>query len=143
MSDSGNHAHSISLRVRYSETDQMGTFYNSRVLEWFECGRTEFLRAIGCAYADMENSGVMLPIVEAHANYLGRARYDDELRLTTKAELASKARLRFEEEVILATTGERIASGYTIHAFTNPEGRPIRPPGWLLEALERGPRSSE
>ena len=23
------------LRVCYSETDQMGTFYNSRALEWF------------------------------------------------------------------------------------------------------------
>ena len=30
----------IQFRVRYSETDQMGTFYNSRALEWFECGRT-------------------------------------------------------------------------------------------------------
>jgi hypothetical protein len=42
------------LRVRYSETDQMGTFYNSRALEWFECGRTELLRQLGIPYAQME-----------------------------------------------------------------------------------------
>ncbi len=43
------------LRVRYSETDQMGTFYNSRALEWFECGRTAMLREIGTPYAEMED----------------------------------------------------------------------------------------
>jgi len=48
------------FRIRYSETDQMGTFYNSRPLEWFECGRTELLRAMGIAYAQMERRGVRL-----------------------------------------------------------------------------------
>ncbi len=143
MDNSSKYAHTMFLRVRYSETDQMGTFYNSRVLEWFECGRTEYLRAIGCAYVEIENNGLMLPIVEAHANYFGRAKYDDTLRLTTKAGLVSKARLRFEEEIVHADTGDRVASGYTIHAFTNAEGRPIRPPSWLREALARNPRSEE
>ncbi len=46
--------HTIQLRVRYSETDQMGTFYNSRALEWFECGRTEVLRSLGIPYSTME-----------------------------------------------------------------------------------------
>lgn len=58
--------HVVLFRVRYSETDQMGTFYNSRPLEWFECGRTELLRAAGLAYAEMERRGVLLPVVESH-----------------------------------------------------------------------------
>ena len=55
--------HVLTLRIRYSETDQMGTFYNSRPLEWFECGRTELLRALGLPYAELEGRGVLLPFL--------------------------------------------------------------------------------
>jgi len=127
------------LRVRYSETDQMGTFYNSRALEWFECGRTELLRAIGAPYAEMESRGVMLPLVEAHVEYLGRARYDDPLRVITTAAMCGKARVRFEIEILHADGGAKVAQGYTVHALTEPSGSPIRPPGWFLEALKGPP----
>src|SRR3954451_20361898 len=70
-------SHKQQLRVRYSETDQMGTVYHSRPLEWFECGRTELLRHLGLPYADLERQGLYLPLIESHLQYLGRARYDD------------------------------------------------------------------
>ena len=125
------------LRIRYSETDQMGTFYNSRVLEWFECGRTDWLRAAGTPYADMEARGVMLPLVEAHVHYLGRARYDDPLEIRTTAAMVGKARLRFDIEISHADGGDPVAKGYTVHALTNPSGKPVRPPEWLAQALDR------
>jgi acyl-CoA thioester hydrolase len=127
------------LRVRYSETDQMGTYYNSRVLEWFECGRTEHLRALGIAYAEMEARGVFLPIVEAHVAYHGRARYDDEIALTTTAALHGRARLRFEINIVRTEGAAPVASGYTVHAITGPSGKPIRPPEWLVQALGARP----
>lgn len=133
--------HVVLFRVRYSETDQMGTFYNSRALEWFECGRTELLRAMGIPYAEMEIRGVMLPLIEAHVEYLGRARYDDLLKMTTRAALAGKARLRFDVEIAhaegnpAAEPGRPVARGYTIHAITDGAGKPARPPAWLLQKL--------
>jgi YbgC/YbaW family acyl-CoA thioester hydrolase len=70
----------LQLRVRYSETDQMGTFYNSRALEWFECGRSELIRRkVGMSYAALEAKGAFLPLVEAHLEFQGGARYDDLL----------------------------------------------------------------
>ena len=64
----------IQLRVRYSETDQMGIFYNSRALEWFECGRTELMRnRLGMSYTMLEEKGVFLPLVEAHLEFQGGA----------------------------------------------------------------------
>ena len=72
-----NAQHVLEFRVRYSETDQMRTYYNSRALEWFERGRTELLRAMGKTYREMERLGVMLPVTEAHVEFLGRAEYDD------------------------------------------------------------------
>lgn len=124
------------LRVRYSETDQMGTFYNSRALEWFECGRTELLRALGIAYAQMEQRGAMLPLVEAHVEYLGRARYDDLLRITTSAAMSGKARVRFDLQIVQDAGGAPVVRGYTVHAIISPQGKPIRPPQWLLDALQ-------
>lgn len=123
------------FRVRYSETDQLGTFYNSRALEWFECGRTELLRTAGVTYAELEAKGLFLPLVEAHVNYLGRARYDDLLEITTTLNLAGKASLRFDVKIAHAATHAPVATGYTLHAMTDSTGKPIRCPGWLSAAL--------
>src|SRR5512143_1724432 len=89
----------LELRVRYSETDQMGTFYNSRALEWFECGRSELMRRrLGMSYAALEERGVFLPLVEAHVEFKGRARYDDLLKITSTVQVSGRARLRFDVE---------------------------------------------
>ncbi len=131
--------HLLRFRVRYSETDQLGTFYNSRALEWFECGRTELLRVLGIAYAQLEKRGVCLPLVEAHVNYLGRARYDDLLEMKSVLSQAGKASLRFDVSVVHAHDTIPVACGYTIHAITNAAGKPIRCPTWLRQALEAAP----
>jgi acyl-CoA thioester hydrolase len=127
----------LDLRVRYSETDQMGTFYNARALEWFECGRTQWLRQAGLPYADMERRGVFLPLVEARVHFQGRAQYDDELRVVASAGMCGKARLKFAIRISQAHSGAPVASGYTVHAVTDAQGRPIRPPAWLTEPMAR------
>jgi acyl-CoA thioester hydrolase len=115
----------------------MGTYYNSRPLEWFECGRTELLRSLGLPYAEMEDRGAFLPLVQAHVEYLGRARYDDLLRMTTRVALAGRARLRCDVEVVNAETGKPVARGCTVHGFADATGKPIRPPAWFLAVLNQ------
>ena len=126
----------LQLRVRYSETDQMGTFYNSRALEWFECGRTELMRRrLGKSYAALEERGVFLPLVEAHLEFLGGARYDDLLEIASTVEVSGRAKLRFEVQIHNAETRKPVVRGYTVHAFTDRQGKPIRPPAWFVEML--------
>lgn len=129
--------HTFRFRVRYSETDQMGTFYNSRPLEWFECGRSELMRHHGLPYTEMEARGALLPLVEAHVDFLGRARYDDLLEMTSVARLEGRARLRVDAHIVQAETARGVAKGYTVHAFVDPAGKPIRPPSWFLDFLRR------
>lgn len=124
------------LRVRYSETDQMGTFYNSRPLEWFECGRTESFRALGLSYAMLESRGLFFPLVEAHVEYLGRARYDDLLEMTSHLCWAGRARLKCRVKIVHAQSRKPVVAGHTIHAFTDVKGRAVRPPDWFRELLE-------
>ena len=128
-------SHTTQLRVRYSETDQMGTYYNSRALEWFEVARTELLRAMGRAYTSMESDGLMLPVREARVEYLGRARYDDLLDLTATARMLSRAQIRIDVEIRQADSGAVVCRGWTVHVVTNSQGRPIRPPKWFVELL--------
>lgn len=127
----------IRFRVHYYETDQMGTFYNSRALEWFERGRTELLRTMGVPYAQMEDRGVFLPLVESHVEYLGRAKYDDELEMTASVAMSGKARMRFDISVVQVNGGAGVARGYTVHAITDAAGKPSRPPAWLLELFNK------
>ena len=128
----------LQLRVRYSETDQMGTFYNSRALEWFECGRTELMRhKLGMSYAALEAKGVFLPLVEAHLEFQGGARYDDLLSVASTVEVSGRAKLRFEVQINHGESGKPVVRGYTVHAFVDSDGKPIRPPAWFMEMLEK------
>jgi len=128
----------LQLRVRYSETDQMGTFYNSRALEWFECGRTELLRRrFGFSYAELEAKNVFLPLVEAHLEFQGGARYDDLLDIATSVEISGRAKLRFDVQINQNANGRPVVRGYTVHAFADADGKPMRPPRWFLELLHK------
>jgi acyl-CoA thioester hydrolase len=128
----------LELRVRYSETDQMGTFYNSRALEWFECGRSELMRRkLGMSYAALEARGAFLPLVEAHLEFLGPARYDDLLEIASTVEVSGRAKLRFEVQIHHAESRKPVVRGYTVHAFTDRLGKPIRPPAWFVEVITR------
>lgn len=115
-------------RVRYAETDKMGVVYYANYLVWFEIGRTDWLRDTGLTYRAMEDAGVQLPVIEAHCEYRQGARYDDEVRIQTRAHKLSPVRIRFEYEVIRHADGARLASGYTVHAAIDRQGRPTRMP---------------
>lgn len=130
--------HTVALRVRYSETDQMGTYYNSRPLEWFEWGRTELMRAAGLPYTKIEARGLRLPLIEAHLEFRGKARYDDELRMTSRICFCGKARVRFDVEIVQAGSGAPVVNGHTVHAVVNDAGKPVRVPAWLAEKLGGG-----
>ncbi|HID78644.1 MAG TPA: acyl-CoA thioesterase, partial [Planctomycetaceae bacterium] len=124
-------SHTLQFRVRYSEVDQMGTYYNSRPLEWFERGRVELVRSLGMSYREMEQRGILLPVREAYVRFLGRAEYDDLLRMTTTLTMPGRAQVRFDVTIDRADDGRPVCHGWTVHPVTDRSGRPIRPPRWL------------
>jgi len=116
------------VRVRYAETDQMGVVYYANYLAWFEVGRCEWLRSLGWSYREMEEAGSLLPVIEAHCEYRQPARYDDEVEIRTRGELLSPVRVKFSYDVVRRADGATAAAGYTVHAATDPAGRPRRLP---------------
>jgi acyl-CoA thioester hydrolase len=139
MSDSPDARHLIGrtrIRVRYSETDQMGVVYYANYFVWFEVARTDWLRSTGWSYRDMEAGGVSLPVIEAHCEYRRPARYDDELEIRTRATLLTPVRVRFDYELGPIDTSEASAVGHTVHAALDPAGRPCRLPARVRTMLD-------
>ena len=129
--------HSIQLRVRYAETDQMGVVWHGDYLRYFEDARTEALRACGWSYRGLEEAGIMLPLVEAHLEFQGGARYDDLLDIASTVDVSGRAKLRFDVQIHHNESRKPVVRGYTVHAFTDRQGKPIRPPAWFLDLLAR------
>jgi acyl-CoA thioester hydrolase len=123
------------LRVRYAETDRMGVVYYANYLVWFEVGRTDLLRQNGWTYREMEEAGVMLPVIEAHCEYRRPARYDEEIEVRTQGRLCSPVRMEFTYEVVLKLTQEIAAAGRTVHAALGRDGRPCRLPDRIREVF--------
>jgi acyl-CoA thioester hydrolase len=107
----------------------MGVVYHANYFVWFEVGRCELLRSAGSSYRDLEaHEGVQLPVIEAHCEYRQPGRYDDELEVRVTGSLPSPARLAFDYRVVRPSDGATLATGRTVHAATNGNGRPCRLP---------------
>ncbi|MCA1592431.1 MAG: acyl-CoA thioesterase [Acidobacteria bacterium] len=132
--------HETTIRVRYAETDRMGVVYHANYLVWFEIGRTEFCRARGFAYRDMEeNEHAFLVVVESYCRYKAPALYDDELLVRTRVTELRRRSVRFGYEVSRLADGAIIAEGETGHVVTDPNGRVISMPEAYRLALNSPP----
>jgi acyl-CoA thioester hydrolase len=121
------------IRVRYADTDQMRTVYYAKYLEYFEQGRSDLLRDIGMPYPEIERRGFFLPVVEAHVEYKKAGHYDDLLLVKTILREIPQVRIRIEYEVENTSSGELLATGYTIHGFvTSANRKPARAPQEFL-----------
>lgn len=125
------------IRVEYHHTDQMGIVHHSNYVKFFEVARTEWLRAAGLTYAEMERRGVMMPIVEVQIKYRQPAYYDELITVRAEVDELPMARMTFRY-AIRGEDGRDIASGSTTLGFIDKDTRrPQRAPKWLMEVLER------
>jgi acyl-CoA thioester hydrolase len=128
--------HEIQVRVRYSETDQMGVVYHGNYVPYFEMGRVEWLRNKGVSYKSMEERGIALPIVSMNINYKKPARYDDLLTVKTTFKSQTSVKIEFDCE-IRNNENELLTTAHFILVFLDLKtGRPIVPPTYINELLE-------
>ncbi len=126
----------ISFRVRYSETDQMGVVYHGNYAQYLEMGRVAWLRELGISYRDMEESGVMLPVISLQVQFKKSALYDDLLSVRTQLLKTPVVKIEFDYE-IYNEKGALLATANTQLAFMDMKTkRPIKCPGYILEKIE-------
>ena len=126
---------STEVRTRYFETDQMGMVHHSSFFVWFEIGRTEYLRASGATYRDLEKDDLFMPVLESYCRHLKPARYDDVLQIGTRCERVKRVRLRFDYSVRRPADDALLAEGYTVHVATDAGGALRRLPQDLLARI--------
>ena len=134
------------VRVRYAETDQMGVAYHAEYLVWCEVGRTDFIRALGVTYAEMERQGVRLAVADAQVRYHASARYDDVVRIETRlVEVRSRSvTFRYDLRRVPApgiADGERVATASTLLVSVSEAGRPVALPAHFRALLEGAVRA--
>lgn len=113
------------VRVRYKDTDAMGIVYHANYLVWFEVGRNELFRTLGFPYKDLEAAGFGLPVIEANCKYKKPATYDDLLLIKTRTSKLTGARIELSYQIFNKATEDLLVDGFTYHAFTNNQGRPV------------------
>ena len=127
--------HTVEFRVRYAETDQMQVVYHSNYLIWCEIGRTEFIRALGTPYAELERQNVTLAVVEASLRFHSAARYDNLIRVSTTIRDVRSRTITFDYVITNAETGERFVTGSTKLASLTRDSRLTSLPEPLRKVL--------
>ncbi|NPB04535.1 MAG: acyl-CoA thioesterase [Thermotogae bacterium] len=123
------------LKVRYAETDQMGVVHHSMYAVYFEEARVSYLEKAGYPYSRMEKEGILMPLLELKVRFLRPAFFEDILEIDVVPSLKGARLFVF---YTVWREGEKIAEGQTVHAFTDKNLRPIRPPSFAKE-LFKGP----
>jgi acyl-CoA thioester hydrolase len=127
--------HTVEFRVRYAETDQMQVVYHSNYLIWCEIGRTEFIRALGTPYAELERQNVTLAVVEATLRFHSAARYDNVIRVSTIISDVRSRTITFDYVISNAETGERFVTASTKLASLTRDSRLTTLPEPLRKVL--------
>lgn len=102
----------------------MDVVHHSRYFPWYEVGRTEFFKSTGMSYRDVEERGVLLPLLDCYSKFIKGAKYQDDVWIEVKLESLGVAKCKFlynvvrDDDVLLAT-------GYTTHGFTDKNFKPI------------------
>ena len=113
----------------------MGVVYHGNYAQYFELGRTEWLRSLGVTYKDMEISGIMLPVISLNSKFVKSALYDDVLTVKTILKNKPLVKIEFDYE-ITNQHQELICIGTTTLAFMNSKtGKPIKCPEEILARM--------
>lgn len=125
----------IPLKIRYSETDQMGYAHHGNYAQYFEIGRIALLNDLGISYKKMEEEGIILPVYSLNTRFLKPAKFDDSLILRTILKEIPSVRITFEYE-IYNSNQEKISFGETVLVFVDTKkNRPIKIPQELLSKI--------
>jgi acyl-CoA thioester hydrolase len=87
--------HEYSFRVKYPDTDRMGTVHHSNYAKYYETARWELFRSLGISYRSVEDAGYLFPVIQMNFRFLKTLHYDDKVTVKTTLEFIRGARMNF------------------------------------------------
>ena len=116
------------VQVRYVETDQMSFVHHSNYLKYFELARLEWLNVLGISYSYLEESGILMPVVSASAEYIKPLFFDESFKITVSLMDPPKSTLKFKY-LVFKNKNVIVCRGETVIAFLSKiTNRPTRCP---------------
>jgi acyl-CoA thioester hydrolase len=127
--------HVLPVRIYYEDTDFTGVVYHGNYLRYFERGRSDFLRLVGVAHADLLalEDPAAFTVVRMELDFRRPARIDDALLVRTTSDSARGPRLFIRQRIVRGE--DLICQAVVEAACIDLAGRPRRPPPGLLETL--------
>ena len=126
----------IKLRVRYSDTDQMGYVYYGRYASFYEIARVELFRSLGFSYKKLEEKGIGMPVIDMETKYILPIKYDEQIKINTIIENLPSSRISFKYEVY-NQNNELANTAKTTLTFINlTNKKPVRMPAELLDIIK-------
>jgi acyl-CoA thioester hydrolase len=126
----------MTIRIRYSDTDQMKVVYYAEYYKYFEDGRANLLRNLNFPYSSLElEYGVFLPVSESFAKYHKSAKFEDLITVRTSIKEIPTKIIQFDSAVY--KNDSLLVSGYTKHLFVNSEDKIVHCPKELIIAIQK------
>jgi acyl-CoA thioester hydrolase len=126
------------IRVRYGETDQMGYVYYGVYAQYYEVGRVEAMRLLGFSYKEIEQKGLLMPVIDFSISYKKPAYYDDEITVITLIrEKPNGYRFNFEYECYNSSNELLNTGKVTLVMLEKPTNKMTKIPEWFENALNR------
>jgi len=133
--------HRAEYRVLYGDTDAGGVVYYGNYMRFFELGRTEYIRElVGTSYREIEERGLVLPVIECYVRYKASAVYDDLLTIETSLSELKNVSCRFSYRISRKEPDgfqKLLVKGFTVNAAVDGNGRLTRLPADLVERLKK------
>ena len=129
--------HEIQVRVRNAETDKMGYVYYGNYATYYEVARVETFRHIGFSYKELEDSGVMMPVLEYKTKYIKPAHYDDLLTIKIFIKKIPSVRIVFDYEVFNEKNTLLNIAETTLVFVSSETGRPCMPPEHFINLITK------
>lgn len=126
-------SHTTTITVRFADLDPYDHVNHARYLTYFESARVEMLDSVGYDMVKMKQEGLQIVLVEVSVRFHSTASLHDELTIATELLDGGRASTRWRQQ---AHVGDRLVADLEARAaFTDPDGRPIRPPNGFAEAV--------
>ncbi len=118
-----NLTNKIGHRVYYYETDKMGRVYHANFLGWMEEARTEYLRARGITYAELEKQGILMPVSEINIKYLNPVEYDELVQIIITPVVLTRVKVEFKYEFYDKEMKIKFGEGVSTNVFADSSGK--------------------
>ena len=126
--------HRTPVSVRFYELDPYRHLNHSVYVQYFEVGRIDLFKAFGWSLTGMSDLGAHVVVTEIATRFLGPGLEGDDLVVETWVEEVKRVTATFGQRIV---RGDEVLATQTVTgACTDVEGRPMRFPDELANALE-------